>query len=374
MKFTCHKKDLLNVVAMTDVIANSKINFSISSNILFKLEKNILTIESLNNEMSFSAPVTVKMMEEGSITLSQKKIYNILKELPEDDLLIELKDNNVVFIKPLSQSKNAEIQIIGISSEEFPKIEKFNHKEENSIKIDCTHFKKMIQKTIFCVSNNQNFESNINGILLEFENDILTMVATDARRLAVFNTNIPESKSSSFKTILSFYTLNYLSRVLPSEGDLYFSFDNGKIYFAFEEVQLSTNVISGSFIEYKVFLSKDHNNKASGIVRDLISGLNLAGSIIENDSYKVVLEFAESNLNIKVEHNHNSSNEDIFVNYEGEPLKLAINCKYLLELLRQIETEEVEILINDSIKPCTIKEKNRDEFLYVIMPIRLENE
>ena len=373
MKFTCPKSSILNIVAMTDSIANSKMNFSISSNILLKLEKNVLTIQSINNELSFSAPIAVKMIEEGSITLSQRKFYSILRELPEDELLIELKDNNIVFIKPLSQNKKAEIQIIGISSDEFPKIEKFNQ-QPSSVKIDTVHFKKMIQKTIFCVSNNQNFESNINGILLDYKNNILTMVATDARRLAVFNTNVEIAESTPFKTILSAYTLNYLARILPNQGDLSFFFENSKVHFSFEEIQLSTNVISGSFIEYKVFLSKDHACQASCTVSDLISALNLAGSIIENDTYKVILDFSENNLNIKVDHNQNSSNEDIFVNYNNEPLKLAINCKYLLELLKQIETEEVEIHIHDPIKPCTIKEKNRDEFLYVIMPIRLENE
>ena len=373
MKFTCSKNTLLNIVAITDTIANSKINFSISANILLKLEKDTLTVQSLNNELTFSAPISVKMIEEGSITLSQKKLYSVLKELPEDELLIELKDENIVFIKPLSQNKKAEIQIIGITSDEFPKIEAFNH-QSNSIKMDAEYFKKMIQKTIFCVSNNQNFESNINGVLLEYDNNILTMVATDARRLAVFNANVSDNQSSSFKIILSAYTLNYLARVLPAKGDLYFSFENGKVHFAFEEVQIVANIVSGSFIEYKVFLSKDHTNHATAVVNDLTSALNLASSIIENDTYKVILDFSENNLNVQVAHNHNSSNEDIFINYENQPLKLAINCKYLLELLRQLETEEVEIFIHDPIKPCTIKEKNRDEFLYVIMPIRLENE
>ena len=372
MEFTCQKESLLEYVLMTDYITNNKLNFSINSNILLELIENHLIIKATNSECSFQAKVIVKTIKEGSIAVSQDKLSSILQKMNKDEEILFKYIDNIFQIKSLKKSRTS-YNLIGISASEFPQ-EDISLQEKGSWKIEGKDFKKMIQKTTFCVAGSQNLESNISGVSVKNVNNILTMVATDARRLSHFSVALPEV--ADFETILSPAILNHLNKMIKNDDiSLKCNFKEGKFYFSFDDISFATNTINGNFIDYSVFVKNDNYScilKCNN--QDLLRIVDQATPINErNDSNKLIFNLENNKISVTSENKDNESFEgDIFAEYENEDLKIALNGDYLKSILNNINTEKVVIHIENPSKPILIKGLDKEEFFYILMPIRID--
>ena len=392
MEFTCQKESILEYILMTDYITNNKLNFSINSSILLDLKENNLTIKAINSECSFQAKLTVKTIKEGSIAVSQSKLSSILQQMNKEEEILFKYDEKIFEIKSLTKSK-AKYQLIGIPASEFPQ-EEINT-QENSWVIEGEQFKKMIQKTTFCVAGSQNLESNISGVSLKSVNSMLVMVATDARRLSHFSASL--SDVEDFESILSPTILNHLNKMIKKETVIKCSFKEGQFYFSFDhaitikkwnnekqeekEIKIITpisficNTINGNFIDYSVFVKNDnypYTLKCNS--QDLVRIVDQATPINEkNDTNKLIFDLTKNNIRVSSENKDNEDFEgEIFAEYENEDLKVGINGDYLKSILNSIDTESVVIHIESPAKPILIKELDREEFFYILMPIRID--
>ena len=373
MKFTCNKEDLLKIITAAEPITGLKSNFTILSNILMETrDSDSLIIKASNQEMSMSATIPAKIANPGSITIIQSKLSNIVKQLPEGDIAVEMGKGSMVSIKSMDKKRNANTSLIGLPTKDFPEVPPFSEKSD-LITIDKLYFKKMIQKVIFSVSSD-NTKYTLDGVLLECSEDRIKMVAIDGRRMAMIENEYPKHQHQPFSAIIPQEFLSQLQKVLLTEGPLMFYFSDNILYVKFDNMECSTSILSGNFPDYKMFIPKTHDHLFNVNTQELVGAINLASVLMDTTSNKLAWKISENTLNISA---HNSdygeSKEDIFITYQGPEHNIGINFKLLSEILREIETEEAEFKFNNALSPLIIKEKNRSEYFFILMPMKLDN-
>ena len=374
MKFTCTNTDLTKALTAADSICNSKSNFTVLSNILFEAVKDdSIRLKATTGEMSYTCDIPAKVAKTGSITIIHNKIFSLVRQFPEGEVLFELQKDNIVAIKPLSKNRNTIQHIIGIPATEFPEVPQFPDSAP-FVSLDKLFLRKMIQKTIFCVAPD-NTKYTLNGIFFECEKDDIKLIAIDGRRLALMKSNLPKHDQDPFSAILPQPFLNILVKILDTEGPVLFHFSDNQIFFKFDNMQFTSNILSGNFPDYKLFMPNTHEINFSGKTKELQNAVNLAGIMIDTESNKLTWNLKENTLNVSSKStNLGDSQENIVVSYAGEEMNIGINYKLVSDILREIETEEVEFHFNNNLAPIMIKEKNRSDYFYILMPMKLEED
>ncbi len=372
MNFICEKKLLLKVVSSTDMIVKSKMSFSNFANLLIAAENNSIAITANNGDLSQKAFLQGEVTEPGEITLSQQRLLNILRQLPDGEVVFNCNQENLIEIKPVQSKRKMDTKLLGLPANDFPIMEPYPDNAK-SIALDKSHFKKMIQKVAFAVAAHPT-KYALNGILLELKEGKINLVASDSRRLAVFNTIISSPDKQSERIILAPELLNHLQRLFILDGSLTFCYQKEKIYFKFDEFVVSSNLINGEYPNYEMFFPQTHQYQVGANTADLIAAMNLATALMEGDpTHKIIFTLKKDELEVsaKVE-NYGEVKEKVGVVFpKEEELKIGLNAKMISEILRQVETEEVDIFFNEVTSPIIVKERNRNEYIYVIMPIKL---
>lgn len=374
MKFTCNKNDLLKTMAAAEPITGSKSNFTILANILIEANENSesITIKASNQEISLTARIPAKIATPGSTTVIQNKLYSIVKQLPEGGIAIESNANSTVSVKSMDEKRNADANIMGLSPKDFPDIPVFSQKKE-SITVDKLYFKRMIQKVIFCVSTD-NSKYTLDGIFFECLEKTMKMIGIDGRRMAMIESEYPENKHEDFSTIIPNQFLHQLQKVLLSEGVLDFYFSNNRLHVKVDNLEFSVSVLNGNFPDYKTFMPQTYQFNLTVSNRELINAIDLASVMVDPDSNKLMWKISENKLNISTQHSdYGNSKEDVVIAYEGTAHEIGINYKLISEILKEIETKEVEFKFNNAVSPISINEKNRKEYFFILMPMKLDN-
>ncbi len=372
MKFTCQKDDIHKVLAATEAITNTKTNFSILSNVLIETgNNNTVKVKASNMEITFIGSIQAKIAKSGKITIFQNKLAEVIRELPAGDILFELTSANIIKIKSLDKKRRAKTSIHGLPANDFPDIPPFPE-QQNFITIDKLYFKKMIQKTIFAVSTD-NMKYTLNGVYLENKKNNSKMVAIDGRRLAIINSKLSSSEHDDFATIIPHQFLMEMQKIITDEGPLAYCFANNRLHFKLDNYFLSTNILSGKFPDYNMFIPEKHKNFFSVKTEDLIKAVKLASVMVDTESHKIIFHINDTNLQIAAENNeYGQANEELLIHYEGESISFGLNYKLLIEILKQIEVEETQFSFTNASSPVLIKEKGRDEYFYIIMPMKLD--
>ena len=232
----------------------------------------------------------------------------------------------------------------------------------------------MIQKTIFCVAGD-NTKYTLSGVYFDCNQTSMKMVAIDGRRLAMVESSYPKHEHPAFNAIIPAVFLNQIQRVLIDEGPLLFHFANNRIYFKFNHLELSSKILSGQFPNYKMFTPNHHEHTFRVNTQELINAVNLASVLVDSESNKLTCELG-NNTNTLIIHSQNqeygSSKEELFVQYQGPEQKVGLNHRLLSEILREVETEEADFFFNNPVSPFMIKEKNRSEYFFILMPMKLD--
>ena len=374
MKFTCQKQDLFPVITAAEFITGNKANFTILSNILLEAKDGeTLSIKASNTEMSLSAVISARVAKTGSITLIQSKLANIIKNLSDEEILFEMTKGSVVSIRSLEKKRNAQSSVIGIPVSDFPDISAFPN-ESHFVTLDKLQFQKMIQKTIFAISHDSS-RYVLNGIYMECEEEKITMVAIDGRRLAKVEMECPKHNHPPFSAILPHPFLIQIQRSITTGGPLMLHVSENRIYCKFDNIELQSSRLSGKFPDYSMFIPKTYDYEFSLLNREILNAINLASVLVDSESNKLIWTISENKLNIRSKNiDYGESNEDIFISYKGKEQAIGLNYKLLSEILREIETEKVEFHFNNALSPVMIKEKDRNQYLFILMPMKLESE
>ena len=308
-----------------------------------------------------------KVVEEGEITVSARKMSELCRSLPDkEDLEFDLKNGKLAV-----SSKNFHADFATISALDFPELE--SKEETNSLSISSSALQRLLNKTAFCMAS-QDVRYYLNGLLVEYKGGEVNAVATDGHRLALATSPLDKTITiDGERQILPRKAVLELSKILRQENeDIKITFGNSSLSIQDENLDFSTKLIDGKFPDYEKVLPSGEPNALEVSKESLQSALSRA-SVLSNEKYRGV-RFALDKNTLKLTANNpekESAEELLDVNYNGNPMEIGFNIGYLLDVLGTIETDNVELNFYGEESSCLIREPGNQAEVYVIMPMRL---
>ncbi|MEE9613716.1 MAG: DNA polymerase III subunit beta [Thermodesulfobacteriota bacterium] len=366
MDFIIEKLDFLRVLQRIQGIVDKKSTMPILSNVLVEAADGKVNIAATDLEIFIkdACPATVK--KEGSVTVNARKLFEIVKELPESTVAISNGEGERVSIK----SGKARFNIMGLPVKEFPS---FPPVEDDKLtKVEPDILGEMIDKTAFAVSTDET-RYNINGFFLEKDKDILRMVTTDGHRLAMIEkeaANVPGEKKG---VILPKKGVTELRKLMEEkEGDFFFGITDKSVTMKKGDTLINVRLIEGDFPDYKQVIPKE-NDKLVMAERAVLLGSLKRVSILSSDKVKgVKFGLKKGKLTLSSSSPElGDATEEIDVEYDGDELDIAFNARYFLDALEAVGEEKVGIELKDQMSPGILRPKETAGSTYIIMPMRL---
>ena len=368
MKFTTEKNEIVDALQMGASIAERRQTIPILANLRIVARDGKVEITATDLEIQIKTLTEVKkVVEEGEITVSARKMSELCRSLPDNEAL-EFDLNNG---KLTVSSKNFHADFATISALDFPELE--SKEETNSLSISSSALQRLLNKTAFCMAS-QDVRYYLNGLLVEYKGGEVNAVATDGHRLALATSPLDKTITiDGERQILPRKAVLELSKILRQENeDIKITFGNSSLSIQDENLDFSTKLIDGKFPEYEKVLPSGDPNSLEVSKESLQSALSRA-SVLSNEKYRGV-RFALDKNTLKLTANNpekESAEELLDVNYNGNPMEIGFNIGYLLDVLGTIETDNVELNFYGEESSCLIREPGNQAEVYVIMPMRL---
>ena len=368
MKFTCSQQLLSKALNTVSKAVTSRSTLPILKGILLKAtNEGSLILSASDLDISIEKTITdVSVEEEGSIVVSAKLFTDIIRKLPYEDVLIEQAADGGIIIK----TSMSEFVIVGLSAEEFPEIGDIE--EEEKISLNKELFKEMIRKTSFSASID-DAKGIIVGVLIEFEEDHTNMVGIDGFRMAVVREEIKIANKN--KIIINAKILTEISKILSDiedDEELTIILSKKKAFLICEKIKIVIRLLDGEFIKYRDILPKE--KKCSVKIKKSLfhEGMERA-SILSKEGKNNLIKFAFTDelLTITSRSEEGNVREEILVEKTGNDIEIGFNSKYILDVLKAVDDEEVVIELVSGVKPCVIKPVSGNKFEYLVLPVRI---
>ena len=373
MEFRIDKETFLKALQKIQGIVEKRNTMPILSNVLIEAAQDRIEITATDLEVGMKSTYPTDVIAEGKITVSAKKIYEIIKELTDETISFSTKENDWIQIK----CGKAQFNIVGLSPEEFPYFPRIN--EESFIGIDAATLGGMIEKTSHAICHDET-KYNLNGIFIHgSENDdgrsCLKMVATDGHRLAIIEKTIEGKFPTELGKGIIFpkkgiFELKKLTE--EEKGDIQLGFMDNNAVVRKGNTTIVMRLVDGEFPDYTKVIPVG-NDKDITFKRDIMLHSLRRMAILSSEKYKgIKLESKEGVLEISSSNPElGEASEEVEVDMSCEGINVRFNAKYLIDVLT-ISTEERMVLkLRDELSPAIMSPAGDDTFMAVIMPMRL---
>ena len=331
MKLICSKASLLKGVSIVSKAVPSRTTMPILNCILIDASANEIKLTANDMELGIETVIEGEIVERGIIALDAKFFSEIVRKLPDNDVVIESDDT---FQSTITCEK-AKFNIVGKSGEDFsylPYIEK-----NESISISQFTLKDVVRQTIFSIADNDT-NKLMTGELFEINENRLRVVSLDGHRISIRNIELKENYSP-LKVVVPGKTLQEISKILTGEAedmvDIFFA-DN-HILFEFDETKVVSRLIEGEYFHIDQMLSSDYDTKVKINKREFLNCIDRATLLIrEGDKKPIILNIQDGSLQLKINSFVGSMNEEIEIEKEGKDLLIGFNPKFFIDALRVI--------------------------------------
>ena len=375
MDFRVNSTELVKALSHIHGIVEVRHTLPILSNIIILAEENRLSFSSTNLDIFCSDSISAQINKNGSTSVSASTFYEIVKRLPAgSDIQITLSKEDSTLIIKCGRSK---FNLTTISPEDFPKIST----DDLSTKfvLSATELKRMIDKTKFAISNEET-RYYLNGIFFHRTQknsiDILRAVATDGHRLAQYDIPLPQGANDMNGIIIPKKTILELRRVLDdASGDINIELNENKVRFAFNDIQITSKVIDGTFPDYTKVIPTSNDKIIITKNDELKNSIERVSAVAINEEVKskAIKIFFESNkllLNVDST-SRGSAVEEIDISYEQDKVEIGFNSRYLIDICNEIDGEKITLKLLDSTSPAIILDESDENLFFVLMPMRI---
>lgn len=367
MKFSCDQLTLNKALNIVSKAVTSRTTIPILKGILLEAgEDNTLTLSASDLDISIERKVSVVVDEPGSLVVSAKLFSDIIRKLPNGNIEIEEQDNHNLTIRCLS----SEFVIVGQSSEEFPNIGPID--ASNKIVIDSNLLREMIKKTSFAASIEES-KGILVGVLIEMEKDSLNMAALDGFRMAVNRKAI--TNQSKNKIIIPAKILNDINKIISEmddNNDLYMVLDEKKAVFLLSDTKIVLRLLEGDFIKYNDIIPKEYQARIRVNRGELLNSIERASLLAKEGKNNLIkLSIFRDKIIITSRSEEGNVKEEVFIEKEGNELEIGFNSKYIIDALKVLDDEEIYMEFNTSVSPCLIKPLEGNEYVYLVLPVRI---
>ena len=310
-------------------------------------------------ELGIETVVEGEILEKGQIALDAKIFLDIVRKLPDNDITI-VTDSS---LKTNITCEKAKFTIIGKSGDDFsylPSIERID-----SIVLSQFTLKEVIRQTIFSIADNDN-NKLMTGELFEIDGDIMKVVSRISIGKIILKNHYP-----SRKVVVPGKTLNEISKILSGDMDKDVSiFFTGKhIVFEFDKTVVVSRLIEGEYFKIDQMLSSDYETKVTVNKKELLECIDRATLLVkEGDKKPIIISISDGNMELKINSTVGSMDEEIDIIKQGKDIMIGFNPKFMIDALKVIDDEEIDIYLVNPKAPCFIRDI-KEKYIYLILPV-----
>ena len=363
MKLICSKSNLLHGVNIVSKAVPTRTTMAILECILIDASANEIKLTANDMELGIETKIEGEIAERGVIALDAKIFSEIVRKLPDSDVVIETDAS----FKTTITCEKAKFNIVGKSGDDFSYIPYIERNE--AITLSQFTLKEVIRQTIFSISPNDS-NKMMTGELFEVNGDTLRVVSLDGHRMAIRKIVLKDEYEST-KVIVPGKTLNEISKILTgdNEKEVQIFFGANHILFEFDDTIVVSRLIEGEYFKVDQMLSSDYATKVSLNKKDFLDSIERAIILIrENDKKPIILNIEDSKMSLKLNSSFGTMNAEILIHKTGQDLMIGFNPKFLSDALRIIDDEEVTLYMMNAKSPCFIKDED-ESYIYLILPV-----
>ena len=363
MKLICSKSNLLHGVNIVSKAVPTRTTMAILECILIDASANEIKFTANDMELGIETKIEGEIAERGVIALDAKIFSEIVRKLPDSDVVIETDAS----FKTTITCEKAKFNIVGKSGDDFSYIPYIERNE--AITLSQFTLKEVIRQTIFSIADNDN-NKLMTGELFEIEENHLKVVSLDGHRISIRNIELKNNYEHK-KVVVPGKTLQEVSKILPgsAEEDVNMFLTDNHIVFEFDDTTVVSRLIEGEYFKIEQMLSSDYETKVKINKRELLDCIDRATLLVkEGDKKPIIMNVTDGNMELKINSFIGSMNEDIDIVKEGKDILIGFNPKFFIDALRVIDEEEVSIYMVNPKAPCFIKD-DEGKFIYLILPV-----
>ncbi len=368
MKFSCSQQTLTKALNIVSKAVTIRTTIPILKGILLKIDNNgVLTMSASDLDLSIEKKIKVENSQPGEIVVLSKLFGDIIRKLPDGIITIEENDGKVNI-----KCSNSEFNIIGLPADEFPNI---NPTDDNSEELVFNKeiLKEMIKKTSFSASIDEN-KGAMTGVLVEMDENSLNMIAIDGFRMAIAREQMKNKKKQNI--IIPAKILNEISRIITESeienDDVTMLLSQKKAVFIMDNTKVVIRLLEGEFMNYKRIIPTDSACRVVLNKNDFLDSVERASLLAKVGKNNLIkLDIKDNNIEITSKSEEGNVKEEVIVTKEGNDLTIGFNSKYLIDVLKVVDDENVLMLFNTNVSPCLIKPISGNYFEYLVLPVRI---
>lgn len=363
MKIICTKSNLSKGVSIVSKAVPSKTTMPILECILIDASTDVIKLTANDMELGIETSIDGEIVERGILALNARIFAEIVRKLPDSEIVIETQGENQALIT----CEKAKFNIASQPGDDFsylPIVEK-----DDFITVSEFTLKELIRQTIFSIADSDT-NKMMTGELFEIEDNILKVVSLDGHRISIRKIELKDSYSPK-KVIVPGKTLQEISKIIggEAEAEVDISFTRNHIVFEFDRTVVVSRLIEGEYFRIDQMLSSDYETKVRINKRELLDCIDRATLLIkEGDKKPIIIDIKDESMEFKIKSQIGSMDEVIMCIKEGKDLLIGFNPKFLIDALRVIDDEEVDLYFMNAKAPLFIKDEEQN-YIYLILPV-----
>jgi DNA polymerase-3 subunit beta len=375
MKIMIEKKTLLVSLQRVQGIVERRNTIPILSNILMETGKNGIHVTATDLEIGLKGFYPAVIHDEGKITFSARKMLEIVRELPDGEIALSTEEDRWVIIK----SGKSYFKMIALPSDDFPQFPAFD--EKKMVSLDPHLFLDLIRKTFFSAGEGDTRQI-LNGILFETGLDEaptkIRLVGTDGHRLAIaekkLDTALWQKEDKPSQVVIPRKAVLEVRRLLEDGCEnLQIGFLQNQIGFKLGDVLLISRLLEGTFPNYQQVIPKEGELSIQVDRAEFEGVLRRVALFSREKTHAIAIEISkEKALLASNDPEIGESKEEIPIRYSGEKMTVGFNARYLLDVLGVVDSEKVTLEIQSSLNPCLLRQEEGRDYVWVVMPLRLQ--
>ena len=366
MNFTITRQNLHSGLASVSASIPSKTTLPVLSNILFQAENGSVWMSGTDLDVAVRIKVPADVRQEGSLTAPGKKLQDITKELPDQPVELATMGSQLEL-----KSGKGRFKLNSLPADEFPTLPEVDFDE--GWRVTGTDVNRLIHHTSFAVSNEES-RPILNGVLWELRDGAMRMVATNGHRLARMGVPAESGDTSSADFIVPPSALQQVQRLFKKDEVLEVARSGNHLGFRAGAAEVYTRLIEGTYPNYDQVIPRDNDKIATVDKKALESAVRRMAVVASDQTHRIRLKFESGRLHLSVlTPDLGEGQDELEVGYEGEEIEIGFNANYLLEVLRYMPTDEVDIAFKAPERAVTIvpSEAENLDYLCLVMPLRL---
>lgn len=374
MELTVGKADLQKELQLCQGVVEKRSTIPILSNVLLKAADGRLQIAATDLDVTILSSCAARVTTPGGVTIEAKRLFDIVRSLPDDDVHMEMQENNSMLI----ESGTAKFRLMGLPAEDYPTLPSVDVTEAYTLPLN--ELKTMVGKVKFAITHEET-RFQLNGALLKVQPSKMEMVATDGHRMALINFpqgGTGKKKGSELTILIPRKALDEILRLESAEeGTVRFGVSENQLFFEAGDRRLMARMIDVNFPNYMEVIARDNDRHVIVDRERLLSTIRRISLVANERTRAVRFDFAPGKLTVSSTNPElGDARETVPIDYAGNPFHVGLNAAYLTDFLSAVDTQSVSLDLKDENsqcigRPASTADDLAYDYLYVVMPMRL---